>query len=110
MTPHAIVDGAATGTAGSRGPVAMTYEAAMATYEEFGALLAASGAPVAHTLHPPHPDPAAAVERAIPGHTLPDELVAWWAWHDGTGWVPGSAGPWRPDIGPGGGCFRPLDE
>jgi cell wall assembly regulator SMI1 len=72
----------------------MSVESALAVYQEYEELARAAGATLAQILAPGHPDPAAALDAALPGFTLPDDLIAWWMWHDGTIPSPSPAGPW----------------
>ncbi|WP_258725873.1 SMI1/KNR4 family protein [Cellulomonas sp. NS3] len=88
----------------------MNFRAALTLYSEYEQLVREAGAPVADMLAPPHRDPAAAIAHALPGCTLPDDLVAWWAWHDGT--VPRQTphGPgWFPVAVGAGWAFRSLE-
>lgn len=60
-----------------------TFDEALAVFREYEELMRAAGSPLPDLLAPPHPDPAGAFAPFFPGLTLPDELIAWWSWHDG---------------------------
>jgi len=73
------------------------FDAALEQYRAYEDQLRAHAPDVAARLAPPHPDPAAAVADAFPDLVLPDELVAWWSWHDG---MTPPAGYAAPEIAP----------
>lgn len=61
----------------------MPFDEALQHYHTYEDQLRVHAPHVVERLAPPHPDPAAAVAAVLPGLVLPDELVAWWSWHDG---------------------------
>jgi cell wall assembly regulator SMI1 len=83
-----------------------TFGAATAVYEEYEELVRAAAPGFVDQLLPPHPDPVGAVAAAFPGLELPEELAAWWAWHDGTITTNGFSYP----VGGSNLCFRSLGQ